>query len=230
MAIAGSSHKLFNKFKAELSTHFKITDEEELHWLLGFEVKRNRKERTITLNQKSYIEAMAKKFGQDSVRPTHTPLKPGTVLSKDQCPDVPIDKPYQVASGHVLWPALITCPDVQCPVRLTVQFMQNPTTEHWRTVMRIIRYLYTMRDYWLVLGGEGDVGVGYVDADWASQMDRHSISGYCFHIGQGAITWSSKCQSIVALLTTESEYIAGVHAAKEVEWLHQLFAELQVDH
>jgi hypothetical protein len=60
-------------------------------------------------------------------------------------------------------------------------------------------------------------------------MDRHSISGYCFHIGQGAVTWSSKRQSIVALLMTESEYIAGVHAAKEAEWLCQLFAELQVD-
>jgi hypothetical protein len=229
MAIAGSSRELVDNFKAELSKYFKITDEGELHWLLGFEVKRNREKRTIALNQKSYIEAMAKKFGQDTARPTYTPLEPGTVLSKDQCPDVPIDEPYQVASGHVLWPALITRPDVQCPVGLTAQFAQNPATEHWRAVMRIIRYLYTTRDYWLVLGGEGDVGVGYVDADWASQMDRHSISGYCFHIGQGAVTWSSKRQSIVALSTTEAEYIAGVHAAKEAEWLRQLFAELQVD-
>jgi hypothetical protein len=145
-------------------------------------------------------------------------------------PEVPIEEPYQVACGHVLWPMLITCPDVQCPVGLMGQFMQNPATEHWHVVMRIIQYLYTMRDYWLVLGGEGYVGVGYVDADWASQMDRHSISRYCFHIGQGTITWSLKCQSIVVLLMMKSEYIAGVHAAKEAEWLHQLFIELQVDH
>ena len=58
----------------------------------------------ITLNQKSYIEAMAKKFGQDSARLTHTPLEPGIILSKDQCPKVPIDEPYQVACSHVLWP------------------------------------------------------------------------------------------------------------------------------
>ena len=96
-------------------------------------------------------------------------------------------------------------------------------------VMHIIEYLYATMDYWLVLGGEGDVGIGYVDADWASQMDRHSILGYCFHIGQGAVTWSSKRQSIVALSTTEAEYIAGVHTAKEAKWLCQLFVELQVD-
>jgi hypothetical protein len=35
MAITSSSRELVDKFKAELSTHFKITDEGELHWLLG---------------------------------------------------------------------------------------------------------------------------------------------------------------------------------------------------
>jgi hypothetical protein len=95
-----------------------------------------------------------------------------------------------------------------------------------RQTYGIIQYLYTTRDYWLVLGGEGDVGIGYVDADWALQMDRHLILGYCFHIRQGAVTWSSKRQFIIALSTTEAEYIVGVHAAKEAEWLCQLFAEV----
>src|SRR5262245_30941426 len=205
MAVAGSSRLVVDAFKEELSTYFKITDEGELHWLLGFEIKRDRKAKTVALNQKSYIEAMAKKFGQDNARPTYCPLEPGTILTKDQGPEVPISEPYQEASGHVLWPALITRPDVQFVVGLTAQFTQNPAIEHWRALMRIIRYLYTTRDYWLVLGGEGDVGVGYADADFASQIDRHSISGFSFHIGQGAVTWSSKRQSIIALSTTESE-------------------------
>jgi hypothetical protein len=33
---------------------------------LGFEIVRDRKARMIALNQKAYIEAMAKKFGQEN--------------------------------------------------------------------------------------------------------------------------------------------------------------------
>jgi hypothetical protein len=150
-------------------------------------------------------------------------------LSKDKSPDVPINAPYREACGHILWPAVTTRPDVMFPAGNISQFMENPTDEHWRAVVHIIRYLNTTKDFWLVMGGEGDIGIGFADADWASQLDRHSISGYSFHIGQGAVTWSSKRQSILALSTTESEYIAGVHAAKEAEWLRQLFEELRVE-
>jgi hypothetical protein len=229
MAVAASSRKVLDGFKEEFGRHFKITDEGELRWLLGFEVVRNRKERTIAINQKAYIEVMAKKFGQEFARPTYTPLETGIELSKEQCPSEPINVPYQEACGHILWPAIVSRPDVQCSSGLLAQFIKNPGYEHWNAIKHVIRYLNTTKDYWLVLGGSGEVGIGYADADWASQPDRHSISGYSFHIGQGAVSWSSKRQSIIALSSTESEYIAGVHAAKEAEWIRQLFEEIRVD-
>ena len=40
------------------------------------------------------------------------------------------------------------------------------------------------------------------------------------------ISWSSKQQSIVALSTTEAEYVAAVSAATEVIWLRNFFGEL----
>jgi hypothetical protein len=171
MTVAGSSRKVVDDFKAELSTYFKITDEGEIHWLLGFEIMRDRKARTIVLNQKAYIVAMAKKFGQENARPVYTPLDQGTILSKDQCPVNPINAPFREGCGHILWPATTTRPDVQYPAGHLAQFMENPSEEHWRAVLRIIRYLYTTKDQWLILGGEGDIGIGYTDADWASQMD-----------------------------------------------------------
>ena len=45
-------------------------------------------------------------------------------------------------------------------------------------------------------------------------------------MGAGAISWSSKKQHIVALSSTEAEYIAQMHATKEVLWLHSFLQEL----
>src|SRR5262245_17274173 len=184
MTVAGSSRKVVDDFKAELATYFKLTDKGEIHWLLGFEIVHDRKAKTISLNQRAYIEAMAKKFGQENARPAYTPLQPGTVLTKAN-PNASINSPYREACGHILWPAVTTRPDIQFAAGLIAQFMDNPSEEHWRAVTNIIRYLNTMKDYCLVLGGEGEVGIGYVDADFAAQEYRHSISGYSFHIGQG---------------------------------------------
>ena len=63
--------------------------------------------------------------------------------------------------------------------------------------------------------------------DWGGQKYRHSISGYSFHMGAGAISWSLKKQHVVALLSTEAEYITQTHAAKEALWLRSFLQELR---
>eukprot|EP00253_Pinus_taeda_P016645 PITA_16645 len=54
---------------------------------------------------------------------------------------------------------------------------------------------------------------------------RRSTSWYVFTLVGGAISWMSKLQNIVALSTTEAEYIAASHACKEAIWLKGLFGE-----
>ena len=63
--------------------------------------------------------------------------------------------------------------------------------------------------------------------DSAGQPHWHLISRYSFHISQGMVTWSSKKQYIIALLSTESEYIMLVQTTKEGLWMCTFLSEIQ---
>jgi hypothetical protein len=71
--------------------------------------------------------------------------------------------------------------------------------------------------------------VGYVDADYAGDLDdRRSTTGYVFTLAGGPICWKSMIQSTVAMSTTEAEYVAVAEAAKEALWLTGLVKELGI--
>ena len=160
-------------------------------------------------------------------------MDPGITFSKDQSPLTPSqefrmwDVLYAQAISSVLWPVVISCPDVAFTVGVLSQFIQNPGQAHWEGVKRVTTYLGNMKNIWLTFGRCGNTILeGFCDADWAGQPHRHLISGYSFHMGVGAITWSSKKQYIVALLSTEAEYMAQTHVAKEAMYLHTFVQEI----
>jgi len=47
-----------------------------------------------------------------------------------------------------------------------------------------------------------------------------------FNLFGGAVNWMSKKQSVVALSTTEEEYMAATHASKKVVWLQRLCSSM----
>ncbi|MCO5560756.1 hypothetical protein L7F22_014376 [Adiantum nelumboides] len=53
---------------------------------------------------------------------------------------------------------------------------------------------------------------------------RKSTSGYVFTLAGGAVSWCSRVQKIVALSTTEAEYISA-ETSKEAIWLARLCSE-----
>ena len=75
----------------------------------------------------------------------------------------------------------------------------------------------------------GDVMKGFSNSDWAGCVDtRRSTSGFVWIMGGGAICWKSKLQSIVALSSTEAEYVGATPAVQEVVWLRDLLCELGI--
>ncbi|KAG8498692.1 hypothetical protein CXB51_005072 [Gossypium anomalum] len=84
--------------------------------------------------------------------------------------------------------------------------------------------------YSSVVGSLIDGVIGYVDADFAGDLDRRrSLTGYVFTIGGCAISLKATLQTTISLSTTEAEYMAITEACKEAIWLKGLFSELNED-
>jgi len=83
----------------------------------------------------------------------------------------------------------------------------------------LFRYLKGTLEYKLQYsGGSGSAAfTTYTDAAHGDCIDSgRSTGGYVTMMAGGAIGWGSKLQSIVALSTTEAEFVSAVEAGKEI--------------
>jgi hypothetical protein len=161
-------------------------------------------------------------------------MESGAQFSKEQSTSTPTQEmhmrgiPYAEAIGSVLWPVIISRPDAAFAVGILSQFIQNPGPAHWEGVKWLITYLGSTKNLWLTFGGKGkNILEGFCNTNWARQKHRHSILGYSFHMSQGTVTWSSKKQYIIALSSTEAEYIMQMHMAKEALYLRNFMGEIK---
>ena len=85
---------------------------------------------------------------------------------------------------------------------------------------RALRYIKGTLDVGLEFNASNHTAAnvtGFTDADWAGDLtERKSTSGYLFTVCGGLVSWRSKRQAIVALSSTEAEYIALSLAAQEL--------------
>ena len=63
---------------------------------------------------------------------------------------------------------------------------------------------------------------GFADADWAGDMTTRKSTSACVFQIKSTVSWRSNRQLIVALSSTEAEYVALSNATQEVVWLRCL--------
>ncbi|TXG54058.1 hypothetical protein EZV62_019314 [Acer yangbiense] len=116
--------------------------------------------------------------------------------------------PYSSAVGSVMYSMISTRPDLA----QAISVLSSSTT--------YVRLIYDCSNSVIDL-------VEYVDSDYTGDRDkRRSTSSYFFTIAGCCVRWKSQLQSVVALSTTEAEYIAVTEAIKEAIWLQGLLGEI----
>ena len=67
----------------------------------------------------------------------------------------------------------------------------------------------------------------FCDASWAGDIEsQKSTSEFLIQLCDGPISWKNKRQDVVALSSTEAEYIAISFATPEITWLRSSLNEM----
>lgn len=220
-----------NKLRNFLNEIFKMKDLGAAQSCLGIRIRQT--ENSIEMDQSAYIKEILERFNMSECKPMGTPSNTSEKLSVNMINEnnnLVGKVPFQEAVGSLLHLTQGTRPDIAFAVNDVSRFIANHSNEHWQAVKRIFRYLKGTIDAKLVFHLNGNVNMhAFTDADWASEIDkRRSCSGYVVKMSNAAVSWNSKRQPIVALSSTEAEYIALSSAVREVIWIRQLAQE--VDH
>ena len=167
---------------------------------LGMRITRDRKKRTISLDQTRYAEKVVKRFGQENCKPVSVPLPTGynpRPHSDQNSSNATLQSRYQLVIGSLLYIMLGTRPDISFAVIKMSQFSSNPTEEHLQKALYIVRYLSSSKELCIVYSGTGDSNglCVYSDTDWAGDVETsRSTTGYAIFLGNGIVSWLSRRQ------------------------------------
>ena len=71
--------------------------------------------------------------------------------------------------------------------------------------------------------------IGYSDVDFAGRVDsRKSTSGYIFKPADGAVSWRSAKQTLIATSTMEAEFVSCFEASSHGVWLNSFISRLRI--
>lgn len=207
-----------------LKARFDMKDMGLADVILGIKITRT--QNGLMIHQTHYVDKILEKFNSGDTSVARTPIDISQHLSKNRDQSV-AQLEYSRIIGSLMYLMSCTRPDIAYVVSRLSRYTSNPSTEHWKSITRLLRYLRYTREYGLHYTRYPAVIEGYSDANWISDIkDSKATSGYVFTLGGAAVSWKSSKQTVIARSTMESEFIALDKCGEEAEWLRQFTEDI----
>ena len=141
--VASSSSAATDALLKDLQRDFALKDLGDLHYFLRIEVKRVSD--GLILSQEKYATDILKRSGMHNAKPVDTPLSTSEKLRlTDGSPLGPDDSTKYRSLVGALQYLTLTRPDISFAVNKVCQFLHAPTTVHFSSVKRILRYVVVL--------------------------------------------------------------------------------------
>lgn len=236
--ITSTNKAEISQLKAELNSEFDMKELGVAKRILGMDIIRDRQKGELVLSQQTYVKKVLRRFRMHESKLVSTPLGHLSKLSLQQSPNTDEERarmttiPYASGVGSIMYGMVCSRPDLAHAVSVISRFMADPGQEHWEALKWVLRYLNDSCASGLRFKRklqEVKAITGYVDSDFAGNIDtKKSLSRYVLTLFGTAISWKPTLQSVVALSSTQAEYVALTEGIKEALWLKGMVDELGI--
>jgi hypothetical protein len=137
MLLVGNNMDVIKEVKSQLSSKFDMKDLGATNFILGMEMKRDRANMKLWLNQIKYLEMILQRFNMHGSKPVNVTIPICVKLSANQCPKTQEEEEdmshvlYANAVGSLMYEMVCTRSDIAHVVGFLSRYMSKPWKEHW---------------------------------------------------------------------------------------------------
>jgi len=210
--------------------------------ILGMEIRRDRDRRIVMLTMIERILDLGKQYPETIVKRRNVPMPKSGYLVKDyelealtQNMSALLDKngteKYMSIVGCLIW-----IQDLRMVIIFAVLYLswftKKPRQHHLTMAEYCIGYLYTTKEYPLVLGGSPEIRItGYTDASLATGPNSRSTTGQIIKLNHqsGTIYAKARAGHRVVLSSFESELDGTTHMMKSIARVSNTADEMNIN-
>ena len=195
--IAAKTLQQVQWFKDEFRKIFKVKDLGEIKRILGIRITRDRKRRTLRIDQTYYLSEVLDDLhiSADKHHPTALPICGYQALRPSGPEDKRIDpKVYQYKVGKLIYTAIYTRPDICFALGRLSQYLSDPAEYYKSALKTLLRYIRSTINLSIIYGGSNSSKSlpsnlrAFSDLDYAAdRLNRKLILGYVYIFAGGLI-------------------------------------------
>ena len=159
--IVGSNDEMVKRTKDMLNSRFDMKDMGLADVILGIQIKRSQD--GLILTQSHYVDKILGKFSKNDAGIARTPIDTSQHMSKNKGESVD-QVEYVRVIGSLMYLMSCTRPDIAFTVSSLSRFTSNLGENHWKAIVRVLRYLRYTQNYGLHYSRDPVVLEGFSDA------------------------------------------------------------------
>jgi hypothetical protein len=157
LLLAGRDNSMINLLKKALLSAFDGTDKGEIHHFLGTTIHRNRRLRTLYIDQTKFVKDLLEKTSMHEANGKYIPMQKDR-KRKEKGPPLNLlieaeAANYRSIVGELLYVSTTSRPNIAYAVGTLSRHMKAPAGCHMDQAKYLLRYLITTQDFGLVWGG-----------------------------------------------------------------------------